>query len=172
MEIRSEKPGYAALRRFRESRPGAEYFLTVNLKDRGRGVEEQELTAQVFQQWQGLEREGLWSVRTAVVMPDHIHLLVCLGAAGSLIECMRLMKGRLTPALRKHGLKWQEGFYEHQVRAAEDRLPIFLYIFLNPYRGNLISAEQSWLGYFCHPEDWDWFGDLTRESVPQPEWLR
>ena len=143
MEYSPQEPGYAALRRFRRSTLGAEYFLTANLMDRGRGLETPELTGQLFREWQSLEREGLWSVRTAVVMPDHLHLLVCLGASVSLVECMRLFKGRLAPSLRRHAIGWQKGFYDHQVRSAEDPLPTFLYIYLN-------RIAQTWSGQRCH----------------------
>lgn len=172
MEYRAENPGYAALRRFRESKPGAEYFLTVNLAERGNGLEVPALTTEVTKQWGRLEADGLWSVRTAVVMPDHIHLLVQLTGDVSLAECMRMFKGRVTPALRRAGLKWQEGFYEHQSREKEVLLPVFLYVYLNPYRAGLLATDQTWPGYHCAADDWKWFGEMTREEVPQPEWLR
>jgi REP element-mobilizing transposase RayT len=105
-------------------------------------------------------------------MPDHIHLLVRLTGEGSLAEYMRLLKGRIAPALRTSGLKWQEGFYEHRLREKEEVVPVFLYIYLNPYRAELLSPERIWPGYYCAPDDWKWFGALTCEAVPQPEWLR
>ena len=69
-------------------------------------------------------------------------------------------------------MKWQEGFYEHRLRKTEDLLPVFLYVYLNPYRAGLISTDQTWPGYYCAPEDWIWFGVMTANAVPQPEWLR
>jgi len=172
MQVRTMKPGYAALRRFRESTPSADYFITCNLSKRGNGLETPVLTGQAVQQWRELEQARLWSVRIAVVMPDHIHLLIRLAGPGSLAECMRLFKGRLTSALRQRGLKWQEGFYEHRLRETEDLLPVFLYIYLNPYRAKLISNGQKWPGYYCCEEDWSWFGTMTDHDLPQPEWLR
>jgi REP element-mobilizing transposase RayT len=172
MDDKIHPPGYAALRRFRESKSSADYFLTMNLAQRGRGLEAPALTAQAIEQWQKLEADELWSVRTTVVMPDHLHLLVALGAVHGLAECIRQLKGRLSPGLRAGGLRWQPGFYEHRLREAEDVLPVFLYIYLNPYRAGLLSIEQTWPGYRCRAEDWQWFGPMTRASTPQPEWLR
>lgn len=166
------KQGYAALRRFRESKPEADYFLTCNLSKRGTGFELPVLTGQVMQHWRKLEQSGFWTVRTAVVMPDHIHLLIRLVGPGSLAECMRLFKGRLAAALRPHDLKWQEGFYEHRLRVPEDLLPVFLYIYLNPYCAKLINPGQKWPGYYCCEVDWSWFGAMTDRELPQPEWLR
>ena len=104
-------------------------------------------------------------------MPDHLHVLFTLGANASLPECLRLFKGRLTPSLRKHHLSWQDGYHEHRMRPDEDRLPVFLYIFLNPYRAKRIPVSEKWPGYFCVAEDWAWFCGLTNSDTPFPEWL-
>ncbi len=91
------KPGYAALRRFRKSAAGADYFLTTTLQVRGRGLEANTLQREVQNQWQRLQDEKLWQIRTAVVMPDHVHLLVSLGPETELAACLRLFKGRVRP---------------------------------------------------------------------------
>lgn len=119
-----------------------------------------------------LESDDAWRVRTWVVMPDHMHALIQLGEAASLSNCIRLFKGRLSSALRRDGVAWQDGYYEHQMRSYEDRLPVFLYIFLNPYRAQLLSPLEKWPGYYCAPEDWAWFESLTNSETPFPEWLR
>ncbi|WP_044891929.1 hypothetical protein [Opitutus terrae] len=80
-------------------------------------------------------------------------------------------QGRLSPALRSHQLRWQDGYYEHRLRPNEDRLPVFLYIFLNPYRAKLVGANERYSAYFCRDEDWVWFEPLTNSSVPFPAWL-
>lgn len=172
METPAPKPGYASLRRFRRSASGAEYFITTNLHARGSGLEREELTAHVRRQWLKLEEEHSWQVKTAVIMPDHVHLLIRLGPGITITECMRRFKGRLVPQLRLHQAQWQEGYYEHEIRESEDRLPVFLYIYLNPYRAKLVATGQAWPGYYCCPDDWAWFGVMTRNDLPQPEWLR
>lgn len=118
-----------------------------------------------------LESAQVWGLRTAVVMPDHLHLLVTLGNATDLSSAIRLFKGRLTPLLRKHGAAWQQNFFDHRLRPDEELLPVYLYIFLNPYRKGLIPVNQPWKGYSCNEEDWAWFGSLTNERCPEPAWL-
>jgi putative transposase len=172
MQTKPTKSGYAALRRFRESKSDAVYFVTTNLKERGHGLESSEMADRVIAEWRRIEYDGGRLVKSAVVMPDHVHLLVQIKGVESLAECMRCWKGWLSSDLRRRGLCWQEGFYEHRVQESENLLPVFLYIYLNPYRAGLVPETAVWAGYFCCPEDWSWFGDLTRESVPQPEWLR
>jgi REP element-mobilizing transposase RayT len=166
------KPGYSALRRHRWSSPGADYFVTINLHRPASGLSSPAVLATLDSERVKLESTGHWRVRTWVVMPDHLHVLFTLGPSSTLAEVLRLFKGRLTPALRSSQLAWQEGYYDHLMRPDEDRLPIFLYIFLNPYRANLLPATERWPGYFCTPEDWEWFGPLTNSDVPFPQWLQ
>lgn len=118
-----------------------------------------------------LEFRELWQVRSYVIMPDHIHLLVALGSEYSLMQAVRLFRGGLSPALRKNGLSWERGYFDHRIRRGEDRLPVLRYIFLNPYRAGLVSLEQQWPGYYCAGEDWTWFRSLTNDTAPYPEWL-
>jgi len=163
--------GHEALRRGRWSAPGAEYFLTVCTSDRKPGLSEPGMSAQLSAAALQLEQESVWIVRTMIVMPDHIHLLVNLGPNTELSSAIRLYKGRLAGPLRSSGLRWERGCFDHRLRDKEDRLPAFLYVFLNPYRAKLISAGQRWPGYYCSAGDWTWFEPLTDSSRPFPEWL-
>ena len=106
------------------------------------------------------------------VMPDHIHLVGELQPNQELSTAVRTFKGRTSVLLRQNGLHWQRGYYDHRIRTNEDLLPVFLYIFLNPYRAELLAPNQSWLGYYCASSDWEWFGPLTQASCPIPEWLK
>jgi putative transposase len=163
--------GHEALRHGRWSVSGAEYFLTFCTHDRKPGLTEPMLQSGMLAEAQRLETEGIWRLSTAVLMPDHVHLLVAVGESIDLAGAVRLFKGRLAPVLRKEDLRWQQAYFDHRMRTNEDRLPVFLYIFLNPYRAGLAPQNERWPGYYCCEEDWSWFGALTNESVPVPEWL-
>jgi putative transposase len=104
-------------------------------------------------------------------MPDHMHLVFCLGDNTTLADCMRRFKGRTSTTLNRVKMKWQPGYYDHRLRTDDDRLPIFLYVFLNPYRASLLPSSEKWCGYWCAAEDWQWFGAMTNAAVPFPEWL-
>ena len=104
-------------------------------------------------------------------MPDHVHLLAEINSATGLADAVRLFKGRLTPFLRNADLRWQPAYFDHRLRPDEDRLPIFIYIYLNPYRAKLLTSDQVWPGYFCAKEEWSWFEQQTNHWCPQPEWL-
>ena len=133
--------GQKALRRGRHSVDGASYFLTVCTEGRGNGLENPELTTALLNF--ARSTDNLWISRSVVVMPDHLHLLVELKASINLSDAIRLFKGRTAALLRSHRLKWQRGYFDHCLRVSEDALPIFLYLFLNPYRANLLTIGQA-----------------------------
>jgi REP element-mobilizing transposase RayT len=168
---RPEKSGYAALRRNRCSAPQAGYFLTFNLSERGTNRRLHEHYDSIRGEWLRLESDRLWTVRTMVVMPDHLHLLLVLGEAANLSATIRLFKGRLAPVLRERGMHWQDGYHDRKLRQSDDRLPVFLYIFLNPHRAGLVEAGGSWPAYYCCEEDWAWVGAMTNADLPMPGWL-
>ncbi|MDI1320396.1 MAG: transposase [bacterium] len=163
--------GHEALRRGRWSMPGAEYFITLCTQNRKPGLSGGSVLEAILAEASRLNDEGVWHLRTLVVMPDHVHLLAVVSDSMDLTAAVRLFKGRLAPKLRKSDLHWQQAYFDHRVRSQEDCLPVFLYIYLNPYRADLLRQDERWPGYYCAEEDWVWFGALTHESLPMPEWL-
>lgn len=165
------KPGYAALRRFRASIPGTDYFVTVKTLGRTTRLAQPGAIEAIRREEDRLAEAGGWKIRCRCAMPDHVHLVFSLGETVSLAECVRLFKGRLCSFLRPHRVQWQPGFYERRLRPDDDRLPVFLYVYLNPYRAELLHIDERWPGYRCENEDWSWFEPLTNSGVPFPEWL-
>lgn len=163
--------GHEALRRGRRSAVGAEYFITLCTAGRKTGLSAPTVSHQLISGALRMEQESVWVVRTLTVMPDHVHLLVTLGAMRDLSASIRLFKGRLARTLRSSNLRWERGSFDHRLRADENRLPVFQYILLNAYRAKLLAPDQRWPGYYCHPSDRAWFDLLTNESCPFPEWL-
>jgi len=161
--------GQAALRRGRWSVPGATYFLTICTQSQQSGLDSKALAPLILQ----LAREMSvgWNLRTAVAMPDHVHLVIDLRSDAILADSVRKFKGPLSVVLRRHGIKWQRACFDHRLRTREDLLPVFLYVFLNPYRAMLIDTSQRWPAYYCSAADWAWFGRLTDRCHPVPAWL-
>ena len=161
--------GHAALRRGRWSSSGAIYFLTMCTEGRKSGLDHHDLSSTLLLYARAEDAD--WHVRTAVVMPDHLHLMIELGPALDLPAAVRRFKGRTSVLLRARKLQWQRGCFDHRLRPAEDLLPVFQYIYLNPWRAGLAKHEQTWPGYFCAPEDWGWFGETADSSCILPQWL-
>lgn len=161
--------GHAALRRGRWSSSGATYFLTMCTEGRKSGLDHHDLSSALLLHARAEDAD--WHVRTAVVMPDHLHLMIELGRALDLPAAVRRFKGRTSVLLRAHELHWPRGCFDHRMRAAEDLLPVFQYIYLNPWHAGLLKDRQTWAGYFCAKEDWSWFGEIAESSCILPQWL-
>jgi REP element-mobilizing transposase RayT len=163
--------GHAVLRRGRVSMPNATYFLTICTDHRATGLTEPELGSKILEEMQAAPNDGVWSVRCAVIMPDHVHLLIELGVKLSLEKAVSRLKAKTSAGLRAVGIGWERGFFDHRLRAGDDMLDVFLYIFLNPYRAGLCARTESWPWFHCHPDDWKWFRAYLNADRPPPEWL-
>ena len=78
------------------------------------------------------------SVDKYCIMPDHVHLLISIGAGGRMISAPTLsqvvgsMKRWVSKELGK--TIWQKSFYEHGVRNQQDYDEIWEYIENNPLK--------------------------------------
>jgi len=169
---RDPAKGHAALRRGRYTSAGAEYFLTICTDARKPGLTVPLVATAVMDELRRMETDGTWQVRCAVVMPDHLHLLVILGDRLSLSRAVARLKAKSGSTLGAYAqLQWQRGFFDHHIRPEDDRLALFLYVFLNPYRAALCHGRDSWPWYYCGASDWAWFRDMLDSDRPVPEWL-
>lgn len=169
--LRNPAKGHAALRRGRVSTPNAAYFLTVCTDHRAAGLTEPPIASRILDEMRAMQAGGVWSVRCAVIMPDHSHLLIELGAKLSLEKAVSRLKAKTSAALRRNGMAWERGFFDHRLRVGDDVLDVFLYIYLNPYRAGLTERTQQWPWFLCRPDDWVWFRNFLDADRPPPEWL-
>jgi len=103
-------------------------------------------------------------------MPDHLHLFIRLSGGLPLSRCIARFKTKTNPALR--GVGWQANFHEHRLRPDDSVESVLRYIFLNPYRENLVPKEEAYPWFWLGREEASWFTALTGDGLPFPEWLR
>ena len=105
--------------------------------------------------------EKLCNLHAAVVMPDHVHLLLTAGRSAdgwpvSLPEIMHAVKGtaahRVNHLLSRSGSVWQEEFFDHVLRSNESLHEKMNYLCQNPVRAGLVTNENDYL--------WLWKGPL------------
>jgi REP element-mobilizing transposase RayT len=169
---RDPAKGHAALRRGRFSGTGAEYFLTICTQSRQPGLTASPVATAIMDEMHRMEADGTWQVRCALVMPDHLHLLVILGDRLPLSRAVARLKAKSGSAPGAYAqLQWQRGFFDHHIRPEDDRLSLFLYVFLNPSRAALCQRRDLWPWYYCGASDWAWFRDMLNSDRPVPEWL-
>jgi type I restriction enzyme R subunit len=80
-----------------------------------------------------------------IVMPNHVHLLVCLlGTTEIESQCWSWKKftaGKINHALGRRGRFWQEESFDHLVRSPEQFTALQVYIAENPRKANLPAGE-------------------------------
>lgn len=164
--------GDEALRRFRISSPGADYFLTVNLADKNGPNLTPVARHAVRAEIEAIENSGHWHVRGAVIMPDHLHLLATLGPSLPISRAVARLKSKTRAALAAANTCWQDNYYEHRLRPHEDVGKVLLYIFLNPYRAALIPAAEQYPWFWLGHAEKEWFEPGLSDGRPFAEWLR
>jgi len=84
--------------------------LTICTEGRRHGLASSELGSGLLQQAQA--SDAGWRLRAAVVMPDHVHLIIKLEEREDLAEVVRRYKGRTSVSLRRvMAMKWQRGYF-------------------------------------------------------------
>jgi len=163
--------GYSALRRGRYSAPGFTYFLTICTADRVNALTEQGVGAAVQEEILRMSSENVWNVRAFTLMPDHVHVLAELGDSLTLSQAVARLKAKTKTALLAQNAQWQVNYFDHRLAASELILPVLLYVYLNPYREQLIETTEKWPWFYCHESEWRWFKDHLTDNLPEPSWL-
>ena len=159
------------MRRGRFSQAQSEYFLTICTADKGGDLTASALAQAVLNEAKVMSSDGTWKLHCAVLMPDHVHLLIALGDRLPLGKTVQRLKAKTAAALRSDGLQWERGFFDRKLRPDDDRLHLFLYIYLNPYRANHCARTKCWPWFYCREEDWAWFQAYLDQDLPPPEWI-
>ena len=83
----------------------------------------------------------IWFCHIAVLMPDHVHLLVRCPGDKDLSRVISEWKSWLG---RFHGIPWQRNFFDHRIRNGDSDKDKALYIFHNPLRAGLVKNPEDW----------------------------
>ncbi|MCO7516782.1 transposase [Pseudomonas guariconensis] len=146
-----DRPHSNQLRLGRFSEPGRLYLLTSTTLYRAPVLGNLQVARLLITQPRKAHEEGEARSLAWVVMPDHFHWLVELGAV-DLKTLMRRVKSRSTQAINalqgRSGRFWQQGFHDRALRREEDVQAVARYIVMNPKRAGLVER----IGDYPH---WD-----------------
>ena len=78
----------------------------------------------------------------ALIMPDHLHLLVAFPESDKRIQTIVTKWKEWTAKSLK--VEWQRDFFEHRLRKEENFLEKADYIFANPVRAGLVERSEDW----------------------------
>ncbi|MDA2912691.1 transposase [Acidobacteriia bacterium AH_259_A11_L15] len=94
----------------------------------------------------------LYELLAAVVLPDHVHLLLRPNQGVSLSRAMKGIKGatarRLNQRRGSHGRVWQDESLDRIVRDQAELEEKLNYMFLNPVKAGLTDDPDSYPGWF------------------------
>ena len=120
----------------------SDYFITICCKHRGTnqlclpGVGSALLESVRF-----YRAQQRWFPWLFLLMPDHVHMIVAFGRPYRIEAVVSAWKRYLAT---KHGIVWQQGFFEHRLRRNESADEKADYIRQNPIRAGLVSEEVAW----------------------------
>ncbi len=141
------KSGHQALRKGRVSLSGRIYLLTTVTKGRVSHFGDLELARTACRV---MLEQRVWGDANAlcwVLMPDHWHGLIELGARDDLSLVMNRLKSLICKALpprTRTPFQWARGFHDHALRCDENQLAAARYIIANPIRAGLVTNVNDY----------------------------
>ena len=124
-----------------------QYFLTFCTRDRAPVFNDATTAEIVLSQFRSAADRQRFAFLAYCLMPDHVHALV-EGLAGDsnlrvFAKSAKEKSGRAY--FRRFGRPlWQDGYYEHVLRAEEDTRAIARYILENPIRAGLVANAYDY----------------------------
>ena len=120
------------------------YLLTVVTHERTAFFKEYSIGRLLVKELMQSARFGTSQTIAYVIMPDHFHWLMSLGASYSLSEVVRGVKSysaiAINRKLSRHGMPvWQRGFHDHALRCEEDIVRVARYVVANPLRAGIVE---------------------------------
>jgi len=82
-----------------------------------------------------------WFCRLLVIMPDHLHAILAFPPDKAMSATIQEWKRFLT---RTHGVRWQEGYFDHRLRDEREAEECWHYLRQNPVRAGLVADEVAW----------------------------
>src|SRR4051812_36216340 len=124
--------------------PSAEiYFVTICCAKRGENeLVRQPVADELIDTIKYRNEQQIWYVRLAMLMPDHVHLLVSFPQVEVQIQTI-ISKWKKWTA-QSLGNRWQRDFFEHRLRREESLREKADYILANPVRAGLAARVEDW----------------------------
>lgn len=131
---------------------GGVYFVTFRVAVGKLNAEEQEIVLRHL-----LERDGrFYILSAAVVMPDHVHLLIKPLPPYDLSRVMKGVKGVSARKINVHrhrtGRVWQNESWDRLVRDVDEFEEKLRYMADNPVKAELVKRLEEYPFWYCHKE--------------------
>jgi REP-associated tyrosine transposase len=140
--------------------PGALFHIRIRLdhEKKQKPLTVPRLAQAILESAKFYETRMRWHITLFLLMPDHLHALLSFGRDKSMSE---VIKGWKRFHKRVNYVMWQEGYFDHRLRADE--------------RGTQFSAKLNYIrrnpvaaGLCARVEDWPWIIDLYGRNEVGP----
>ena len=151
--------GHAGLRLGRRSIAGHVYLVTFVTRDRRPLFSDPVIAHDMAR---AITDKRLWyrsRLLAWVLMPDHWHGLIELGAMETLPVCVQRLKANTSRSFRvgrQHDGVWAPGFHDRALRSSDDLRVAVRYVIANRLRAGLVDEigkypywDAVWLGNEC-----------------------
>src|ERR1041385_8633022 len=120
-----------------------DYFITVGCSERGLNqLANPTIAPSLIDTIRHRNERQIWYAHLAVIMPDHVHLIVSFGRSDMRIQTV-VSKWKEWTA-KSLGTRWQRDFFEHRLRKEESFREKADYVLENPVRARLVERWQDW----------------------------
>jgi putative transposase len=159
---------------------GGTYFFTLVTNRRRPLFLRAEARRALHRAMVGVRRSRPFTLDAAVILPDHLHLLITLpaGDADYATRIMLIKKRFSETAKAAAGLEgapvtrraeargeagfWQRRYWEHTIRSESDYRRHLDYMMFNPFKHGLVRMVADWL--------YSSFHRLVRQGLYSPDW--
>ena len=137
------KPGHRALRKGRISLPDHVYLVTTATAKRQRVFLDFKAACSACRCFETNALLGDARMQAWVLMPDHVHWLIRLGAKDALGDVVARLKSASSRSvnriLNRKGPLWARAYHDHALRSDEGLNTTVKYIIANPVRAGLVE---------------------------------
>ena len=119
------------------------YFITICCARREiNQLAHQQVAGDLFETIKHRNAKGIWYAHLALVMPDHVHLLLWFPEIERRVQTI-VSKWREWTA-KTLNIERQRDFFEHRLRKEESLREKADYILANPVRAGLVERTEDW----------------------------
>jgi putative transposase len=124
------------------------FFVTASIWGKRRLLQSDRAARLFLEDLSSYQAQGKYRLHEFVVMPDHFHVLITLGAGMIVERAVQFIKGgfafRAGRELGFHAPVWQKGFSEIRVLDTEAFEALTTYIWQNPVRAHLVAQAEAY----------------------------
>ncbi|MCX6640789.1 MAG: transposase [bacterium] len=131
---------------------GATYYVTFNILEGEILPEEQQMILEQIKMFHAKS----YILIAAIVMPDHVHILLTPYKGFPLSRIMKGLKGTTARLLNirrgTSGSFWQTESYDRIIRDVDELEEKLNYMYNNPLKRGLVDVPQNYLGWYFNPD--------------------